>query len=97
MTADLDGVRRSVLDEVDRANRARVLAIGAAALAEAVLLSAAVWLIDWADRTQVVLFVLFVLTYVTLGLGLIALGTHVSRSTARVVAAVAAAGESRGE
>jgi len=95
MNRDLDSVRISVLDDMERTARVRTVAIAAAAVAEAALLSTAVWLIDWEQKTQITMFVLFVLTYFVIALGLIALGTHVSRSTMRIVAAIEAVSTSR--
>ena len=95
MNRDLNSVRRSVLDDMERTARMRTVAIGVAAVAEAALLSTALWLIDWEQKAQVTMFVLFALTYLVIALGLIALGTHVSRSTMRIVAAIEAASTSR--
>ena len=45
---------------------------------------------DWRNETQVLLFVLSILGYTIVALGLAALGAHVSRVGARVVAALEA-------
>ena len=87
-TPQLDFIRNAVLARMDAQERAMKFAILGAAVAEALLLSYAVWLIDWSDRTQVVVFVLSILSYLIIALGMIALGAHVSRSASRVVAAI---------
>ena len=92
MHRDLNAVRSSVLDEMERTARMRTLAIAAAALVEVALFSAAIWLIDWDQKIQVTVFVLFILTYLVIALGLIALGSHISRNAMRVIAAIEAAG-----
>lgn len=64
------------------------LAVYAAAGVEGLLLVVALLLIDWRNETQVLLFVLSILGYTIVALGLAALGAHVSRVGARVVAAL---------
>ena len=64
------------------------LAILGAVAVEGLLLIFALLRVDWANDTQVLLFVLAVLGYTIIALGLAALGAHVSRVGARVVAAV---------
>lgn len=77
-----------VLARMDRdAQRVR-LAVYAAAGMEGLLLVVALLLIDWRNETQVLLFVLSILGYTIVALGLAALGAHVSRVGARVVAAL---------
>jgi hypothetical protein len=77
-----------VLARMDRhAQRVR-LAVIAAALVEGLLLVFALLLIDWRNDTQILLFVFSVLGYTIVALGLAALGAHVSRVGARVVAAL---------
>jgi hypothetical protein len=88
MNGKLDAVRSSVLDEIERTERSRTIAIAGFAVVEAGLLSSAIWLIDWSQRMQVVVFVLFLLTYLMTVLGMLALGSHVSRNTLRIIAAM---------
>ena len=77
-----------VLARMDRhAQRVR-MAVIAAAMLEALLLVIALLKIDWKNETQVLLFVFAVLGYTIVALGLAALGAHVSRVGARVVAAL---------
>jgi len=86
--ADLDTMRAGVLDRIERHARNVRFAIMAAALAEAALMAIALLKLDFSNRFEVVVFVLFVLTYTVIGLGLIALGAHVSRIGDRVLAAI---------
>jgi len=71
---------------MERQDRYVRFAIFAAVLLEAVLFLVAFRLIDWTDRTQVLLFVMGVLGYTITALGLVALAAHVSRSIGRVLA-----------
>lgn len=95
MANDLAGVRKSVLDEMERAEHAKKGAIIAGAILEAVLLGVAVWLLEPGDRFQSMVFVLFILSYMIPCIGLIALGSHVSRSTLRILAALEAGDRDR--
>jgi hypothetical protein len=87
-TADLDAIRGSVLDRLERHNRNVRLAIFGAAGVEALLIAMAIIKLDFSNRFEVIVFVLFVLTYSIVALGLLALGAHVSRVGDRVLAAV---------
>jgi len=87
-----DSNRRSavsgVLEQMDRdARRVRLAVIGAA-MVEALLMVIALVKIDWKNDTHVLMFVFAVLGYTIIALGLAALGAHVSRVGARVVAAL---------
>jgi hypothetical protein len=87
VTADRE-ILDNVLASVDRhAQTTRLAILGAAAL-EGLLLLFALWKLDWQNETHLILFILFVLTYTVIALGLVALGAHVSRVGARVVAAL---------
>lgn len=78
----------NVLDRVEQHARNVRLAIIGAAMFEGLLLIVGLALIDWKDRTQVLLLLFTILTYTVVALGLVALGAHVSRVGARVVAAI---------
>ena len=84
----LDEVRRGVLDQMERAERNRKLAILGAAAVELVLFLVAFMMIDWSVRIERLVFVLAVLSYTILVLGLAALGAHVTRSSGRILAAL---------
>ncbi len=88
MQSQSDDVVTGVLDRMDHNARTRRLAILGAAVAEGLLMLIAILKLDWRDSTQVLLFVFAVLGYTIVALGFIALGAHVSRVGARVVAAL---------
>jgi ABC-type Mn2+/Zn2+ transport system permease subunit len=77
-----------VLDQMERHARRTKLAILGATAVEALLLAIALIAVDWSDRTHVLLFIFSVLGYTIIVLGLVALGAHVSRVGARIVAAL---------
>jgi hypothetical protein len=83
-----DDVVGSVLDKMERHARTMKLAIFGATAAEGLLMVIALLKVDWANDTHVLLFVFSVLGYTIAALGLVALGAHVSRVGARVVAAL---------
>jgi len=83
-----DEIRRRVLDRMERSETMVKLAIVAAAIVEGACLILLLALIDFANRDQVIVLIAAVLVYMTIGLGLIALGAHVSRSTLRILQAL---------
>lgn len=78
----------NVLDRIERHSRHVRLAVLGAAAVEALLLVLCIALLDWQNDLHVILFVLSVLTYSVIALGLLALGAHVSRVGVRVVASL---------
>ena len=88
----LDDVRHSVLDRMERGERATRWSIIAAAVLEALMFVAAFMIIDWQDRLHRLIFVLSMFTYFIIALGLIALGGHVTRTAGRILAALEAGG-----
>jgi Kef-type K+ transport system membrane component KefB len=86
-----DEIVSGVLDRMDRHARRVHLAILAAAMVEGLLMVIALLKVDWKNQTQVLLFLFAVLGYTIVALGMVALGAHVSRVGARVVAALEAA------
>lgn len=86
MTDNLDKIRGSVLDRMERSNRLMKYAIIGAALAEAMLIGEGLFLIDFTIRFEKVVYLLFLATYMILALGMVALGAHVSRTADRVLA-----------
>lgn len=86
---DRDTLVADVLARMDRHERRMQLLVIGAAVVEALLMIVAVLKVDWHDDTQSLLFIFSVLSYTLLALGMMALGTHVSRVGARVVAALA--------
>jgi hypothetical protein len=83
-----ESVVTGVLQRMDRHARNVRLAVLAAAAAEGLLMVIALLKLDWKNPTQVLVFVTAVLGYTIVALGLVALGAHVSRVGARVVAAL---------
>lgn len=73
---------------MDRDSRRVRLTVLGAALMEGLLMVVALLKIDWKNDTQVLIFVFAILGYTIIALGLVALGAHVSRVGARVVAAL---------
>ena len=85
---DLDVIRQGVLDRIERHERNMHLAIIGAFVLEAVLGTIVFRLVDWSDRTQMIVVLTAVLTYTIILLGLVALGAHISRAVARVLLAI---------
>ncbi|HEX8696091.1 MAG TPA: hypothetical protein VF746_26985 [Longimicrobium sp.] len=88
MSADSSALVRTALAEADRRDRSARLAVYAAALVEAVCLAAALLLMDFSERTHLLMLVLAILTYTTLALGLLALGARASAANARLLHAI---------
>ena len=88
MTSPNTAASRSALDRLDKANRQVTMVIVAAAIVEFVLLVLVLLNIDFADPLHRLVFLLAMLTYFTLGLGLVALGAHVSRVQERLLNAL---------
>jgi hypothetical protein len=88
MPPNLDAVRTSVLDRMERDTRRVKLAVIGAALVESLMLGLALWQIDFSNRFERSVFLLFILSYTVVALGLLALGAHVSRVGHRVLAAL---------
>lgn len=84
----LDKVREDVLAQMDRQARLSRWAIIGAATLELLMLAAVLLLLDWSDRTHMVLLLLSVLGYSVILLGLVALGAHVSRLIAQLSGAL---------
>lgn len=82
----LDEARGNVLDRMESAQRLMNFAIAAAGVLEIAMLAACILLVDWGDRSQVLLFLIFILSYFIIVLGMLALAGHVTRSTGRLLA-----------
>ena len=78
----------AALAEADRRDRWSRMTVYAAALVEAILLAAALLVMDTADRTHLLVFIMSMLAYTTLALGLIVLGTRASAESMRVLHAL---------
>ncbi len=82
----LDQIRGRVLDRMEAGQQLVKYGTLAAALLEAAMLAACMMLVDWSNRTQVLLFVIFIVSYLILVLGMLALAGHMTSSTARILA-----------
>lgn len=85
---DLDGVRLAALDEVDRAERAFKAVIWAAGLVEATLLGTFLLLMDFGQRLHWLILVGAGLVYITLSVGLLALGAKGRVNTLQILKAI---------
>jgi len=85
---DLDNIRLSVLDRMERGDRLVKGAIIGAAVVEGLLLAVALFIADFSNPLHRLVFILSILTYSVIACGLIALGGHISRSTGRVLVAL---------
>ena len=79
---------RSALDRLERANRRVTMLVIAAAIVEFALLALVLVTIDFDDRLHRLVFLVAMLTYFTLGLGLLAVAAHVTRVGERLVNAL---------
>lgn len=79
---------QAALDRLDRAHRRVAQIILLAAAIEAILLVFVFMVIDFGDPLHRLVFLLAMLTYFTLGLGIVALGAHVSRVQERLLTAI---------
>ena len=84
----LDRARESVLDRMESGQKLVRIGTGAAAILELAMLAACVLLVDWGDRSQVLLFLIFILSYFILVLGMMALAGHITSATARILAVI---------
>jgi hypothetical protein len=86
----LDAARGQVLNRMENGRKMMNFAMGAASLLEAVMLVACILLVDWSNRTQVLLFVIFILSYFIIVLCMVAVAGHITQATARVLAVLEA-------
>ncbi len=87
-TSKLDPIRAGVLTAMERqAALVRAAVLGAAFL-EILMLAAALLVLDWHDRTHLLMLILAVLGYSVVILGLVALGSHMSRSVGQLALAL---------
>ncbi len=84
----LDAIQAGVLDRMERAEKLVRAAVIGAAVIEAGLFAIALYLVDWSDPVQRLMFIFSVLSYTIIALGLLALGGHVTKTGARILAAM---------
>jgi hypothetical protein len=86
--AKLSEIRSSVLDRMERSERNVKLAIFGAVSVETALFAGAFAMVDWTNHTERLLFIISVMSYTIVALGLAALGAHVTRTAAKLAAAL---------
>ena len=84
----LNEVRGAALDRIDKSERNYKLAFYSALAVETLFLIAFVLLADFHNRIHVLLLLAAMAVYLILGLGLFALGAHVSRNTQTLLRAI---------
>ncbi len=84
----LDEVRVAALARVERSERNFKLAFFSAIAVETLFIVSFVLLADLSNRLQLLLLISTVSCYTIVVLGLVALGAHINRGTARVLKAV---------
>lgn len=87
-STNLDTIRVSALDQIDRAERRYKLAWFAVIALESMFLLGFVLLADLSNRLHVLLLLSTVAIYSILGAGLVALGAHVNKSTKLILRAI---------
>jgi hypothetical protein len=87
-SSNLDRVRGAALDRIERGARNYRVAFWSAAALEGAFFLGFLFLADFSNRLHVLLLLAAVATYTIVGLGLVALGAHVSRCTERVLKAI---------
>ncbi|HKR02852.1 MAG TPA: hypothetical protein VJT09_19395 [Pyrinomonadaceae bacterium] len=85
---NINGVRRTALDRIERSERNSKITFFVAAIIEAAFLAGFLLLADFSNRLHVLLLLATIAVYTILALGLVALGAHVNRNTLRVLSAI---------
>lgn len=88
MTTDRPTAVHAALAAADRRDRMSRMALYAAALLELVLLAAALMVMDFDDDTHLLILIIGILVYSTLGLGLAAIGSRAAAADARLLHAI---------
>ena len=83
----MSDLARLTLDRIERSQRNFKLALAGAVMLEAALIGALLWLTDFSDRVQALVFIAAVGGYTLIALGLIMLATHVDRTLLRALQA----------
>ena len=93
---NINGVRQTALDRIDRSERHYKITFIGAAIIELFFIGGFLLLADFSNRMHVLLLIATIAIYTILALGLVALGVHISRSTLRVLNAVELLGRAEG-
>jgi hypothetical protein len=88
MKPTTDPLRERVLARIEAAERRFRLAFLAAAVVEAAMLAVVLLVIDFGDRTHVLLFLTSMMVYCVLCAGLVALGAYVRVASERILKAI---------
>lgn len=83
----MSDLARLALDRIERSQRNFKLTLAGAVMLEAMLLAALLWLTDFSDRLQALVFVAAVGGYTLIALGLIMVALHVDRALLRALQA----------
>ena len=92
---DLNGIRRAALDRMDESRKHAKGLLIAAAIVEGLMAVAVIWVTDFGDRTQLLIFLCACLVYAPLALGMFALRAFIDHSVGRIVRALELAGPAR--
>ncbi len=90
---NINSVRKTALDRIDRSERNYKVTFLGAATIEVFFLAGFLLLADFSNRMHVLLLITTIAIYSILALGLVALGVHINRNTLRVLNAVELLGE----
>jgi hypothetical protein len=88
MTTDRPTAVHAALAAADRRDRMSRMAIYAAAFIEMLLLAAALMVMDFHNDTHLLILIIGILVYSTLGLGMAALGSRAAAADARLLHAI---------
>lgn len=83
----MSDLARLTLDRIERSQRNFKLALAGAVMIEGLLIAALLWLTDFSDRMQALVFVASIGGYTLLALGLVMLATHIDRALLRALQA----------
>jgi hypothetical protein len=85
---NLDKIRGAALDKVERSEKNYKMAFFAAAMLEAMFLLGFILLMDVSNRLHLLVLIASIGIYSIIGLGLVALGAHVTRNTQMILKAI---------
>jgi hypothetical protein len=86
--SNIDEVRKQALSRIEKSEGRFKLAFFAAGFVEMLFVVAFLLLADFSNRMHLLLFISVIATYTIIGMGLFALGAHISKSTGRVLQAI---------
>jgi hypothetical protein len=90
---NLDKIRGTALDKIERSEKNYKIAFFAAVMLEAIFLLGFVLLMDVSNRLHLLVLIASIGIYSIIGLGLVALGAHVTRNTQMILKAIALLGK----